>query len=269
MMDRQMIRALTTLLAILALGGAQSAMSTELITNGNFETPFVLDWTRANWFGSHPDGDWRDDTPGTTAPLTGLPTSSEGGQPHGNQYVVMTACCGIYGGQQPPLSGTHTLRQAFTTLSGEGPVILRFDLFANDSFDTGIINPGGLRFTLNPNQHFRVDILTANADLLEIEEGVNVLGTPLVGVPLFGVNPFVTYEFDITDIVGDGGTYQLRFAAVHNRTTGHMTVGLDNVSVQQGLRQIPEPPTYALLFLGLVVIALTVGRNRSQCRYQR
>ncbi|MCH8040020.1 MAG: PEP-CTERM sorting domain-containing protein [Nitrospinae bacterium] len=122
--------------------------------------------------------------------------------------------------------------------------MLTFDLFANDQSGTGPLDLG-LDHTAFPNQHVRVDILSFGSSAFDTGGGV-LLGvlSPFVD-PLPNPNPFTSYAFDITGLVGGGGTFDLRFGEVDNQGNFHM--GVDNVSISA----VPEPSTMLLLGSGL------------------
>lgn len=223
------------------LGTASAALSVELLTNGDFETGTFAGWTVTDQVGG--SGTWSIDTPGTTTPLSGFPTSAAGGMPHGSFYAVSD--------QGGP--GTHVLTQSFIVAAGT-KVHLSFDLFVNDTSGAGpIFNPAGLDYTASPNQHARVDILTGAAT--PFDTGAGVVGNLYLGIDPFisNPNPFTSYTFDISSIVAGGGTYQVRFAEVDNQ--GFFHAGVDNVSIQ-----VPEPGTLALFGLGLA--GLGIARRR-------
>jgi hypothetical protein len=78
------------------------------------------------------------------------------------------------------------------------------------------INPAGLDWTVSmANQFARVDILSAGAS--PFDTGSGVLANFYLGADS-GDNPhaYTNYNFDITSLVGAGGTFQLRFAEVDN-----------------------------------------------------
>lgn len=230
--------------AVLGLAGMQSAGAVELLTNGNFEAGSFAGWTVTDLAGG--SGTWFIDTPGTTTPLSGATTSGAGGGAHGSFYAVTD--------QTGP--GTHILRQSFTTTAG-GKVMLEFDMFVND-YDSGpIVNGAGLTHTAGANQHGRVDILTAGAGAFDT--GGTVLANYYLGVDA-GVDPhgFTHYSFDITGIVGGGGTFQIRFAEVDNQL--FLNMGVDNVTIDQ---DIPEPASLALIGLGLAAAGLSRRRRRA------
>ncbi len=60
---------------------------------------------------------------------------------------------------------------------------------------------------------------------------------------------FTSYLFDITALVGGGGTFRLRFAEVDNQS--FFNHGVDNVSIKA---TVPEPATLLLLGTGLLAI---------------
>jgi hypothetical protein len=215
---------------------SSNAQAIELLLNGNFETGSFSGWTVNDLLGS--SGSFFVDAPGTTTPLSSH--STIGSVANGNFYAVTD--------QTGP--GTHALRQSFTVGAGTSSVVLSFDLFAND-YDSGpIINPAGLTHTAGANQHARVDILTASAGAFDV--GSSVLSTYYLGVDAGAdPHPFTHYSFDITSLVGAGGTFQLRFAEVDNQ--GHFNLGVDNASIQAS--GVPDSASSAsLLILSLASI---------------
>lgn len=214
------------------------ANAAELITNGGFEAGGG-GWFVANQAGGN--GSWFLDNPGSPTPISGRPTSPAGGLPHGAFYAVTDS-----GGP-----GTHALEQSFTVAAGFSSVILSFDLFVNDWSTAGpVINPAGLTFLAGGNQHARVDILSAGSGAFDT--GATVLNNYYLGVDA-GPDPhaFFHYVFDITALVGGGGTFDLRFAEVNNLFT--LNMGVDNVSVLGvAAATVPEPTTLALVGLGLI-----------------
>lgn len=136
--------------------------------------------------------------------------------------------------------------------------MLSFDLWNND-FDGGpVINPAGLTHTSGPNQHSRVDIMSAGAT--PFDTGAGVLGTPLAPFahPFLGApNPWVHYMFDITGLTGGGGTFKIRFGEVDN--LGFNSLAVDNVSVLATAAAVPEPSTLVLMLTSGI---LTIGYRR-------
>jgi hypothetical protein len=144
--------------------------------------------------------------------------------------------------------GTYSLMQAFSVDPG-GSATLAFDLFANDWDGGPIINPAGLTHLSGANQHVRVDILAAGSGAFDT--GAAVLANYYLGVDGGAdPHPFTHYFFDITNIVGGGGNFILRFAEVDNQSFFNM--GVDNVSIQS---TVPEPATLLLLGSGLAAVA--------------
>src|SRR5207249_734802 len=101
---------------------------------------------------------------------------------------------------------------------------LSFSMFVNDQDGGPIVNPSGLNFTALPNQHARVDILTSGAGAFDT--GTGVARNFYLGVdPHTNPNPYKNYSFDITNLVGAGGTFQLRFGEVDTQL--NLNVGVD------------------------------------------
>jgi hypothetical protein len=224
------------------VGARAEAAPIELITNGDFETGTLAGWTVAD-AGS---GTFFIDTPGTTTPLSSFATLAGAGT--GAFYAVT----------DQPGAGVHALIQSFTVTPGS-TVMLSFDMFVNDQSGAGpIVNPAGLTYLSGPNQYARVDILTAAAGAFDT--GATVLANFYLGVDTPpNPNPFTSYAFDITALVGGGGTFQLRFAEVDNQF--FFNQGVDNVSItQEGA--VPEPAT--LLLLGSGLVAAAARRRRAE-----
>lgn len=81
-----------------------------------------------------------------------------------------------------------------------------------------------------------MDILSAAATPFDTGAGV-LANFILGGSTTNGPNPYVNFSFDITALVGLGGTFQLRFAEVDN--LGFLNMGVDNVSINA--RRLPAP----------------------------
>src|SRR5438132_197835 len=139
-------------LALLLLGiTGQARADTELIINGGFEAGFA-GWTVTDQAGG--SGSWFTDTT-TSSPLSGFPTPG----PAGGLVYALTDQGG---------PGSHALTQSFTVTPGS-TVKLNFDMFSNDQ-DGGPFVPGGpsdLDYTVSPNQHARVDNLTAGVSAFD------------------------------------------------------------------------------------------------------
>jgi hypothetical protein len=109
-----------------------------------------------------------------------------------------------------------------------------------------IVNPAGLDYTAEPNEHGRVDILTGAATPFDTGAGVvdNLyLGSDAGPNP----NPYTSYSFNLTLAAG---TYQLRFAEVDN--LGFFNEGVDNVSITT-----PDSgSTVVLLGAAMIVVGL-------------
>ncbi len=217
------------------------AVSTELITNGGFETGDFTGWTKTDQAGGV--GTTFIGT-GNSTPLSGHPSAG----PHGGTKYAVTDTTTSPGS---PGSGTHVLIQPFTVPPNALVVGLSFSLFANDYDGGPIVNPAGLNYTALPNQHVRVDLLSSTAT--PFDTGTGVLRTFYIGVdPHTNPNPFRNYRFNITDLARDGGTFQIRFAEVDNQF--FLNMGVDDVSV---LYQ-PQAQTTMTLH-ALVPVGATTG----------
>ncbi len=227
---------LTLVLLMFGSLGKVNAAPTELITNGGFETGDFTGWTVTNLAGG--SGSWFVDTLGTTTPQSGQPTLAGGGG--GTFYAVSD--------QSGP--GTHALIQPFTVPWPVLSATLSFDMFVNDWNAGPIINPAGLNHTAIPNQHARVDILTTAAGAFDT--GAGVLANYYLGVD-GGPDPhaFTHYVFDVTGIVGAGGTFQLRFAEVDNQF--FFNQGVDNASIL--VEPIPAPGAILLGGIGAGIVS--------------
>jgi hypothetical protein len=224
---------------------AGSAYASPILVNGGFETGTALGWTVTNQAGSFP-GSSIFVVAGSTTPQSGLSTVGAAG---GLFYAVSDGSG----------SGAHALIQSFTIAGPASSVLLSYSLFVN-SYGGNVVNPIGLDFTDGANQHARVDILTAGASAFDT--GAGVLRNFYLGTDA-GANPhaYTNAVFDITSLVGGGGTFQLRFAEVDNQL--FLNMGVDNVSIDvTPLASVPEPSTILLSLVGLTRLA--AGRRRSR-----
>jgi PEP-CTERM motif-containing protein len=142
-------------------------------------------------------------------------------------------------------------------LTPSASVLLAFDMFVND-YDAGpIVNSAGLTYTAGPNQHARVDLLSSGAG--PFDTGGGVLANYFLGVDAgTDPNPFTHYSFDISSVVGGGGTFQLRFAEVDNQL--FLNMGVDNISIQA--TTVPEPATLVLVATSLGSLGFRRYRQR-------
>ena len=226
-------------LLALSAAGRVDAAPIELIVNGGFETGDFTGWTV---------------THAEPANITGsVYVSSALVTPVSNHATVGPASGTYYAVSDQNGHGVRLITQTFT-VPGPLSVMLSFDMFVNDQDAGPFINPAGLDYTAMPNQHARVDLLTAGAS--PYDTGAGVLANFYLGIdPRPNPNPYTHYVFDITPFVGGGGTYQLRFAEVDNQL--FFNQGVDNVSV---LAEVPEPAT--LLLLGAVLTGAGAYRRR-------
>ncbi len=248
-MTRKQLSTLATAGMMTLAGGLTSAASAlEIISNGGFETGNFNDWSIAE---NGTLGALSVET-SATAPTSGLPTV---GPLSGNYYALSDG-----------LLGEYARIQSFTVAPALSAT-LTFSLFVNDQNGTSpVIDPSGLDHTtggsFDPNQHVRVDILSASAT--PFATGDDVLHSLYLGGATgpASVNPYQSFSFDLTDLLDTGGTYQLRFAGVSNQD--FLNAGIDNVSLQ--VSSIPEPENFALLLIGLSALGWSFKRNqRNSC----
>ncbi len=214
------------------------AQAIELITNGDFETGNFAGWTVDNQAGG--SGSWFISAPGFVTPLSFIPTALN---PGGGLFYAVTDQTG---------PGAHALRQTFTVPINAVSVTLSYEMFVNDSDGGPLVNPSGLDYTAVPNQHSRVDILTAAAAPFSTAP-IDIVASYYLGVdPQAGnPNPYTPYVFDISGVVAPGGTYQLRFGEVDNQ--GFFNHGVDNVSIAAA---VPEPTAVILASAAMLPLAL-------------
>lgn len=235
-------------LVLLSVGvGQVKADWVQLITNGGFESGDFTGWTETNQAGG--SGSWYLSS-STYSPLSGYQTPG----PASGGFYAMTDQTG---------PGSHVLTQTFTVVAGSS-VTLSFDMFSNDH-DGGPYSPGGsndLNYTVSPNEHARVDILTASASPFDITSGVVDNLYDSASIVSSGTNPWVHYSFDITSAVAAGGTFQIRFAEVDNQS--YLQQGIDNVSIleQTPSSVAPAPPNLFLLGIGALCMGGFTLRRR-------
>jgi cysteine-rich repeat protein len=206
-------RTITLVVTSVALAWAsQAARGIELITNGGFETGDFTGWMVTDLAGGS-GSTFIDDADGFT-PFSG---NSTVGPAAGLFYAVSD--------QGGP--GTHVLSQSFTVPANASSATLSFNMFVNDWSNVGPIDQG-LDHNLFPNQHSRVDIMSAAAGAFDT--GAGVLANLFLGVDAgFDPNPYTPYVFDITSVVAGGGTFVIRFAESENQF--FLNLGVDNVSI--------------------------------------
>jgi hypothetical protein len=216
----------------LSIGGSSARAAIELVSNGNFNSG-LSGWTVSDLaVGS---GTWFADAVGSSTPMGGQSTSAVN--------LPGASASGTYAVTDQTGGGTHAMEQSFVVPGGASSVVLSFDMFVND-FDNGpVVNAAGLTHLAGPNQHARVDILSAGSAPFVTATGV--LANFYLGIDPHSSNPnpFKHYSFDVTALVGAGGTFELRFAEVDNQFFQNM--GVDNVSVMFTPRDtggvVPEP----------------------------
>ncbi|WP_425397919.1 PEP-CTERM sorting domain-containing protein [Aeoliella sp.] len=238
---------------VLVIGSA-TTQGAELILDGDFEGQLAVDgipaaapWTTFTQLGSSQQNFYID-TPGTSTPISSRPTVAT---PANGQRYAVTDQTG---------AGATALLQTFTVPAGTTALNLSFDLFVNDSDGGPIVDASGLDHTSNgtgaPNQHARVDILTATSAPLSTAAADVVFNVvpPFVDPQATNPNSFTSYDMSLPLLAP--GTYQLRFAEVDNRN--YFNLGVDNVS----LTAIPEPATLLTAALGLAGLVCAYRRGR-------
>ena len=232
-------------LTISCVSSAILLPGSQLITNGGFETGSFSGWTVVSQAGS--TGNFFV-LSGDTTPLSGSATV---GPASGSFYAVSD--------QTGP--SALVLLQPFTVSGPLSSVVLSFSMFAN-SYGEVSINAGGLDYTVaGANQHARVDILSSGAT--PFDTGSGVLANFFLGADS-GPNPhaYTNYSFDITSLVGAGGTFQLRFAEVDN--VNFFNLGVDNVSVLTTVGGVPEPVSNWLLAAGIMGLIIRGMQKRKK-----
>ena len=133
-----------------------------------------------------------------------------------------------------------------------------------DNYNVGPYT-GALDYTVPNTMQGRVDILTAGASAFNTGTGVvKNLYDGADGGPTNGdtpPDPWIAYSYNITPYVGQGGTFQLRFAASDN--DGYLIMGVDNVSIT-ATAAVPEPSAFILTMLGIALTVLLAGGRRRQ-----
>lgn len=230
-------------MALMALAGAAQAAPVELLTNGNFETGTFAGWTVTTRAGS--SGAFNIDTPGTTVSPGGQGTAGNGAG--GSFYAVSS--------QTGP--GSYSLMQGFTVAPGATSVVLSFQMFANNWASATTVGAQGIDHNGAANQHARVDILAGGSGAFDL--GSAVLQNLYIGADAgTDPNPYSTYSFDITSLVGAGGSFAIRFGQVDNQ--GFFNLGVDNVRIRAQLAAVPTPPALALSLLALGLMVATRRR---------
>lgn len=250
-MNHPTIQKFALLAAAAATLSSATAATSQLLTNGDFETGTFAGWTTSTQAGSQ--GSISIDTPGTLTPQSGQPTAPA--LPgNGASYSVTD--------QGGP--GTYSLTQSFTVPAGTSSVILAFEMFVNNQAGgPAIVGVEGLDHTGGANQHARVDLLSSTAGAFDT--GAGVLSNFYLGVDPFATNPnaFSPYSIDITGLVTPGGTYQIRFAQTDNQ--GNFNQGVDNVSIRATTPSgnVPDSgSTLVLLGLSLGAVCRIAGLRK-------
>ena len=227
---------------LMLTSAAGSAHAASLILNGGFESAFS-NWTTVDQAGGASNG-WQIQT-GALSPvnLVTVPPPPQG------SHAAMTDAGG---------AGSHALFQSFTVTPGF-LTTLSFSLFVGNQ--AGFFNPASLDFNTIPNQQVRVDILTGVTTVANAFSLSSVVDNVLD--PNANTAAYVPFSFNITNVVGAGGTFTLRFAEVDNQNI--FNFGVDNVAIVTAPQVVPEPAPQGPV---AVVVALLLFFAAMQRRTQ-
>jgi len=202
-----------------------TANASQLISNGDFGTGDLTDWTVTDSLGL---GDFS-------------VTNSIYTPDTGNDTVGALSPSTFYAVSDDYAPQTEDLIQSFTVPTGTTSLLLSYSLFVNDVYANaygGSQGPGGSVLLLS-SAGATIATLQAATDTFE-----SAVGSP---------NPWVTVTN--LSIIGDvvaGNAYKLEFQEID--TTAVINVGVDNVSlVATGATSVPEPNTFipTLVIAGL------------------
>jgi len=213
--------------AALLLVSASGASAANILTNGDFETGDLSGWTNVTGR-FYAD----DNTDGGTSPVSGhsTPYNANGG----NRFAV--------GDMSGP--GTEILLQTFTVAGGA--LTLKFDWFNNSyAAQTGD--------TLVSGQSNRVDILSATAGAYDV--GAGVLANLLLN------QTSSVWKSEVHALNLAAGSYQLRFAS--STYNFYQNFGVDNVSLEPVVADVPAPAALGLFGLGAFGLGLARRRRKA------
>ncbi len=240
--------------SFLFAAAASAALSTpafaaELITNGGFETGTFAGWSSNVQSGSN--GNRTIAAVGASGPISGSPTAANGA---GGNFFALSDQGG---------PGAYSLTQLFTIASGTTSAILTFQMFNQNQAGAGSVNPAGLDYTFSPNQHARVDILTAGASAFSTAPG-DIVANLYLGDDGSGVQPYLNYNFNLLGLgLTAGNSYQIRFGQVDNQF--FFQQGVDNVSIIGSA--VPEPASWALMIAGFGLVGGAMRRRSTSVRF--
>jgi hypothetical protein len=155
-------------------------------------------------------------------------------------------------------AGSHALFQSFTVATGS-MATLSFDLFVGNN--AGFFTPSSLDFNVIPNQQARIDILTGATTIGNSFSLSSVADNVLN--PSANTAGYTHYSFDISNVVGQGGTFTLRFAEVDNQNI--FNLGVDNVAIVTAQTTVPEPSSQwppAVVVALIIAMAATKRQKR-------
>ncbi len=229
---------------------ATAASAAEFVVNGSFETNggantnTFAGWTVSDQTGG--SGSFYAQT-GTMSPP---PVAGTVPAPPAGSFAAMSS---------QGFPGSHILYQDITLPAG-GPIAFSAMVYVNNHAGT-FATPASLDYTVTPNQQARIDIMTTSSAITDVGAGVllNLYQTK-VGDP--AVSGYTSISADLTPFAGQ--TVRLRIAEVDNG--GNFNFGVDGVSVisTATAQAIPSLSTWALIGLGIVVLAIGLVAVRAR-----
>ncbi|WP_424102412.1 PEP-CTERM sorting domain-containing protein [Moorena producens] len=222
------------LIGFSSIGGAANAAT---IINGGFEEGF-RGWRVVSQTGSY--GGW------STTNGTNNPDPSQG-----SSFALSSE------GRE----GSHVLFQDIVLEAGSTHE-LSFDWFTQNHSPFGEIDPETMDFNGGPNQHFRVDLVSAGFDdWFSPSSNLGVLANIVHPFEYSGPDSFKTTTFDLTPWAGS--TVRLAFRQVSNIAL--FNAGVDAVSIKSESTSVPEPASVlGLLAVGVGCVSLKTSKVKRQ-----
>ena len=228
-------------LACAALLAGPAFASTQLLTNGGFETGDYTGWTASTFAGSSGT------IVATDAAVSPVSAQSVAGATEGTYHVLT--------GQSGP--GAYAVSQDFLAPVDATSLLLSFVFFSAST--AGLFDGGLDPFCCGSTQNARVDVLSFGSDVFSNAGVVHSIVAPVI-TGNFGT-PYQSYALDLLPFLSAGSNYTLRFAQADNG--GIMTMGVDNVSLVAETSAVPVPAS-GLLLVGAVGGIAALRRRKRQ-----